>query len=127
VPKPIYKLLIFLKRRPGMSLEEFRAYYEGSHAPLCEKYVVGACRYVRRYVTPLPADGDDQAPEMDFDVITETWFEDKALFDQVVQHAPRAALPPEVLADEERLFDRSRTRYAAVTEYDTEAVAGAVT
>ncbi len=115
--QPVYKLLIFLKRRPGMSREDFRDYYERAHAPLCAKYVVGACRYVRRYATPLPADGG----EMDFDVITEIWFEDRAVFEQVMQFAPRAALPDEVLADEERLFDRTRTRYAAVIEHDSDA------
>jgi len=49
-----YKILLFLKRRPGMTLEAFRDYYENHHAPLCEKYASGVSRYMRRFLIPLP-------------------------------------------------------------------------
>jgi hypothetical protein len=49
-----YKILLFMKRRPGMSVEDFREYYETKHVPLAEKYSSGISRYVRRYVDPQP-------------------------------------------------------------------------
>lgn len=111
----LFKILIFLKRRPGMSRDEFLAYYEGVHSKLCEKYASGASRYVRRYVTPV----DTQAQELDFDVITELWFEDRATFDMVVKFAAKGVIPAEVLEDETRLFDRSKSRFTTVIEYDS--------
>lgn len=114
--KPIYKVLIFLKRRPGMSLEEFREYYEGTHVPLCSKYTTGVSRYVRRYVQPLPNAITGSNEELEFDVITELWLEDRDTFDKVLQYAARGILPQEVIEDEERVFDRRKIRYATVIE-----------
>ena len=53
-PDTSYKILLFMKRRPGMTVEAFRDYYESSHAPLCEKYSAGMKRYIRRYLDPHP-------------------------------------------------------------------------
>lgn len=119
--KPIYKVLLFLKRRPGMSVEDFRSYYETTHVKLCEKYAVGALRYVRRYLDPVGGE------EMPFDVITEIWLEDRAVFEAVCEMTAKNAPPPEVVADEERLFDRTRSRTATVVECesDMDAVARA--
>jgi len=119
VAAQIFKVLIFLKRRPGMSLEAFRDYYENVHAKLGEKYAVNLRRYLRRYVQPLPQAAIGAPAEMSFDVITELWFDDRAVFEQVAQFAPRGELPADVLADEERLFDRSQTRYATVIELES--------
>jgi hypothetical protein len=117
--QPIYKILLFLKRRPGMSTEDFRSYYETTHVKLCEKYAVGALRYVRRYLDPIGG------AEMPFDVITEIWLEDRAVFDAVCEMTARNEPPPEVVADEERLFDRAKSRTCTVIEResDMEAVA----
>lgn len=119
--KPVYKILLFLKRRPGMSVEEFRQYYENNHVKLCEKYAVGARRYVRRFLDPV---GGEELP---FDVITEVWLEDRAVFEAVCELTAKNAPPPEVLEDEMRLFDRSKSRTATVVEYesDMEAIARA--
>jgi len=116
----IFKILIFLKRRPGMSLEAFRDYYEGVHAKIGEKYAAGVRRYVRRYVQPVPHPLPGVTEEMDFDVITELWFDDRAIFENVLNFASRGELPAEVVADEERLFDRSKSRYATVIEIASE-------
>ncbi len=115
-----FKVLIFLKRRPGMSLESFRDYYEGVHSKLCEKYAGAAVRYVRRYVQSLPNGSTGDASEMDFDVVTELWFDDRNSYEAVLQLAARGEMPAEVMADEERLFDRSKIRYATVVEFDSE-------
>jgi hypothetical protein len=109
------KLLIFLKRRPGLSREDFRAYYETHHVPLCLKYMAGVRRYFRRYLEPAPG-----MPEMEADVVTEVWMKDPAALDYVLANAARDQLPPDVLADEQKLFDRSKSRFCAVVECETE-------
>ncbi len=120
VANETYKMLIFLKRRPGMSLEAFRDYYEGVHARLGEKYALGARRYFRRYVQPAPSLVKGANEELEFDVITELWFDDRAVFEKVIEGASRGAVPADVLEDEERLFDRSKSRFAAVIEYESD-------
>jgi uncharacterized protein (TIGR02118 family) len=110
----MHKLLLLLKRRPDISPEAFRAYYEGSHAPLCMKYMAGVDRYVRRYLDPAPG-----TPEPEYDVITEVWFKDRATLDIVLRNAAKDAMPADVIADEARLFDRSKSRFCAVTECET--------
>ena len=61
----------------------------------------------------------DKGHELDFDVITETWFEDRSVFEKVAGYLSRGELPADVLADEERLFDRSKSRFVAVFECDS--------
>lgn len=115
---PIYKIMIFLKRREGLSLEEFRDYYENHHVPLCRQYMTGVTRYVRHYPLPVTSEFGDSA-ELGFDVITELRFADSATFEMVLKYGSRGQLPVDVLADEERLFDRSKTRYTAVLDCET--------
>ncbi len=114
------KLLIFLKRRPGMTLEEFRDYYEGTHMPLCLKYARGVARYFRRYIEHPVDEANGKLNELDYDVVTEIWFEDAAIADAALKFAGRGILPKEVIEDEERLFDRSKNRMVRVTEYETD-------
>jgi hypothetical protein len=109
-----HKLLVFLKRRPGMSREAFRDYYETCHAPLCLKYMAGVERYMRRYLEPAPGMG-----EMDADVVTEIWMRDRAALDYVLATAAQGKLPPDVLEDEYNLFDRAKSRFCAVIECET--------
>ena len=111
-----YKILLFLKRRPGMTLEAFRDYYENHHAPLCAKYSSGLVRYVRRYLEPHPNPDTGASEELPFDVITELWFDDARAFHGTVRHLSTAVMPDEVVEDEKRLFDRARTRMATVVE-----------
>jgi hypothetical protein len=114
-----YKVFIFLKRRPGTTMQEFRDYYENRHVPLCAKYMAGVRRYFRRYVTPMPNAVTGSVAEMDFDVVTELWYDDRATYDKVLEFAGRGVLPAEVIADEERLFDRTKGRFATVVECET--------
>jgi hypothetical protein len=119
----MFKLLIFLKRRPGMSVEAFRDYYERVHSKLGEKYSGGARRYVRRYLEPFPAPLAPGSAELDFDVVTELWYDDRAALEKDLQRSSRADIAREIMADEERLFDRSRIRYAAVLEFESDPAA----
>ncbi|MGB8502487.1 EthD domain-containing protein [Mycobacterium sp.] len=112
--KPVYKVLLFLKRRPGMSMEAFRDYYENTHSKLGEKYSRGLVRYVRRYLDPV---GSEELP---FDVITELWLQDRATAEAIAAHTAKNQPPPEVLEDEKLLFDRSKLRVATVVEFDSE-------
>ena len=114
-----YKILLFMKRRPGMTLEAFQDYYENHHAPLCAKYASGVSRYLRRFLTPHPNPETGATEELQFDVITELWFENEALFRGTVEYLATSIMPDEVVADEKQLFDRSKTRMATIIERES--------
>jgi EthD domain len=119
MPENSYKILLFMKRRPGMTFEAFQDYYENHHAPLCEKYASGISRYLRRFLTPHRNPETGATEELPFDVITELWFEDEAVFRGTVEYLATSIMPDEVVADEKQLFDRSRTRMATVVEHES--------
>ena len=114
-----YKVLLFMKRRPGMSVEAFRDYYETQHAPLCETYTSEVTRYIRRYIDPLPHPETGPFDDPPFDVITELWFEDEAVFKATLAYITTTVMPDEVVADEKNLFDRSSFRIATVVERES--------
>lgn len=119
MPGELHKILIFMKRRPGMTMEAFQAYYEDRHAPLCVKYTSGVSRYLRRFLTPHPNPDNGETGELQFDVITELWFEDEAVFRGTVDYLSTAIMPDEIVEDERRLFDRNTIRMATVVERES--------
>jgi uncharacterized protein (TIGR02118 family) len=119
VSKPVYKILLFMKRRPGMSMEAFIDYYETRHAPLCMKYTQGVSRYIRRFLTAHPNPETGETGELPYDVITELWFDDEATCQGVVQYLSTSIMPDEVVADEKNLFDRPKLRMATVVEFES--------
>lgn len=114
------KFVTLLKRRPGMSRADFIAYYESNHARIGVKYLTGhACRYVRRYVQPVPDPVTGVPDEPEHDVVMEIWFADRAAFDATMARLAEPAVAAEIAADEERLFDRSKHRHFFVEEHES--------
>lgn len=114
-----YKILLFMKRKPGMSMDAFRDYYENHHVPLCLKYTAGLSRYSRRYLEPQPHAETGANEELPYDVITELWFYDEAVFRATVKHLSTTVMTGEIIEDELQLFDRSKSRMATVLECET--------
>jgi hypothetical protein len=114
--KTQYKMLILIKRRPGTSLEEFRDHYEQRHSKFAVEVAaaVGMSRYTRRYLQPI------SGGEFDYDVLTECWFDDRAKFEMVVASMAKGQLSPEIVADEQRFMDRTKTRFFTVVECDSD-------
>ena len=112
------KVMLLMKRRPGLSLAEFIERYETVHVPLAEKHARGLLRYERHYLHPSPTDlYGTEVGEPEYDVLTELWYEDMAAFQKtysgMTRHPERIA---DIVADEEKLFDRSRSRVAFVED-----------
>lgn len=66
------KLFFILRRKPGMSREDFLDYWENTHAPLVRQ-VPGMLRYLQHQVAviPRPEYAQTEAP---VDGIVETWW-----------------------------------------------------
>jgi EthD domain len=122
MPKTYYKILLFMKRRPGMTMEAFQDYYENHHVPLALKYASGISRYMRRFLTPYPNPETGASDELQFDVITELWFEDEATYRGTVNYLSTSIMPDEIVADEKNLFDRTNMRIATVVECESDLV-----
>lgn len=106
-------VLSLLKRRSGMSKADFIAYYEENHRRIGERVLAGhATRYVRRFLTPM--DGEDC--DGDFDVVMEIDFPDAAARDAFFAEIAQPDTLAEIVADEEKLFDRNRMRMFSVEE-----------
>lgn len=112
------KTVGLLKRRQGMSVEAFRAYYESTHRVIGEKYLSGhACKYMRRFLNPASApDTATFGAAEDFDVILEIWYPDQAAYAAASERIAAPDAAAEILADELKLFDREKNRFFTVTE-----------
>ena len=114
-----FKIILFMKRRSGLSVQAFRDYYETRHAPLAERYSQGIKRYIRRYIDPQPHPETGPAVELPFDVITELWFDDEQTFNATLIYLTSTIMPEEITDDEANLFDRSSFRIATVMERES--------
>ena len=119
MPDTTYKILLFMKRRPGMSVDAFRDYYENHHVPLCLKYSQGITRYVRRYLDPQRHAESGACDELPYDVVTELWFDDEATYKGTVGYLASTEMSEEIVTDEANLFDRATMRMATVVECET--------
>ncbi len=118
-----YKILLFMTRKPGMSTQDFRHYYETRHAPLAERYSQGVRRYIRRYIDRHPHPETGEWPDGP-DVITELWFDDEKTYRGTLAYITTSLMPEEIVADEHNLFDRSAFRIATVVECESTGMGG---
>lgn len=117
----MFKVVALLKRRPGMSMEEFKDYYERVHLPLGAQYLKGnAIQHMRRFLTPMPSPVSGEIPDSDCDAIMEMWFENREQFEQAMKPFQEPGLAARIVADEANLFDRDRIRMFFVEEHVTD-------
>ena len=85
----MYKIVMLIKKRPGMSREEFMNYYDNHHVPLLHKTLTkGAAVHRRNFVVPMkdiasPDNLNAEAP--DYDVISEVFYEDLETLQSVMR------------------------------------------
>ncbi|WP_144097451.1 EthD domain-containing protein [Croceicoccus sediminis] len=114
------KIVALLKRRPGMSLEEFRDYYENVHLPIgALRFKGNAISHHRRYLTPIPGP-DGVGHEADYDVIMEMWFEDRAQLEAAMQVMQEPELAERIAGDVPNFLDRADNPMFFVEEHVTD-------
>jgi uncharacterized protein (TIGR02118 family) len=109
------KLVFCVRRHPSMSLEQFKRYWSGRHAPLVVKYA--AALNIRRYVQAHTVEHDLNGlmararglREQPYDGVGEVWLESvEDLYAATATEAGRAAYQ-ELLADEAKFIDFERS------------------
>ena len=101
------KLMIFLKRKPGISFEQFRDYYETRHLPLADGFFGHLFKsYTRNYLTPGDTIGpDQQMVQNEYDCITELVFHDADGYEQLRKIAANPAVINALSADRAHFMD----------------------
>ena len=109
-----------MKRRPGMTVAEFRSHYEERHRLIGEKYLRGyASRYLRRYINPT-RDRDGELREPEYDVFLEIWYPDERTMAACSKRLGSAQARKEISEDEARLFDLTSMRSYLVEEFESD-------
>ncbi len=96
----MFKVIELLKRKPGMSVEDFQHYWRYRHGPLVTK-----SPEVRRYVQSSALLQGYRKGELLFDGIGETWFDSSDAYEAWRNDRASSA----ILSDQADFVDRSRT------------------
>lgn len=113
---PAVKIIALLKRKPGLSMEDFIHYYETKHAPLVLKIAPHIMDYRRNYVNGDAAMAALGGIAADCDVITEAWFATKEDFEKFSAAGARPENRDIIIRDELNFLDRSSIRLFVVEE-----------
>ena len=105
-------LILLLKRKRGMSREDFRHHYETSHVARAKKYLGHLFYdYKRHYVkATMTLDGDgvtmSEKNDAGYDAITNIVFRDEAAYEEFMWIYSLPDVNADLSADEERFLDR---------------------
>lgn len=111
------KIIYFLKRKNGITHEQFREIYESSHVLLAKKYIGHLLHdYIRNYPTfalknpsNIP-EGTEPIPyDIGYDCITEMHVPDQAAVDEMTRIFNDPDINPILVEDELRFLERDET------------------
>jgi len=113
------KLIALIFKQPQLSAEAFRAYYEANHAPLVRRLLPMIGRYTRSY---LPAEPETPGREdlVNFDVLTELWFESDADLEAFWKRIREPEVIAAIREDESHFLISDRTVMYTVIEAGTD-------
>ena len=108
------KLIVMLKKRRDISVQDFVRHYEQIHAPLGLGLMPSVVRYTRKY---LESRGSKASYSVDdaFDVVTEVWFSSRDDYENSMDAIRTSAGAAQLIEDEHKIFDREATRYYLIT------------
>lgn len=108
------KLMLHVRRKEGLTREEFRQYYESTHAPLASGVMATCKKYVRNFVIEEPHGTQG------FDCVTEFWFDIDGPFSEATGRLTDAAQAALLAEDEARFMDRDSMRIVIVEEAESD-------
>jgi uncharacterized protein (TIGR02118 family) len=113
----MFKVIVLIARKAGLSREDFMHHYETVHVPLVRKLVPQLVEYRRNYVDPAEMVVMPGAATPDFDSVTEMWFRDRAGYEELTT-LNADPVKGALLAEDAALFlDAAMTRMFVVGEH----------
>ena len=109
------KILAFLTKKEGIETQAFIDHYEENHVPLIRSLAPTPIVYKRNFLVRGDAI-NKEAQDINFDVVTELVFPDRAAY---LAWTAQLSLPgsgEQVVGDEMKFLNRSRTRAYVVEE-----------
>jgi hypothetical protein len=118
----LFKQVCFFKKRPDMTLEQFKDYYENGHSKLAKKigapFLPGAIRYVRRYLKPERNPITWEIHDPGYDCIMEIWWKNREDFDKAMVGVHDPKFLDKRMEDEKKLFASHSNPVVSVQELD---------
>lgn len=114
------KLVILIKKKKGMSREDFIHHYETSHSIIGRRLTGHLMqKYVRNYPKTLMAyQPEENSVDDSYDAVTEVWFKDQVDADEFARIINIPENNKLILDDEEKFQERKDTRLLLVDEVD---------
>jgi hypothetical protein len=121
----MFKQVVFFKKRPDMTMEQFIDYYENMHSKLAQRLglnpsLPNAQRYVRRYLTVEKNPLTHEVIEPGYECIMEIWWNNREEYERAMKGL---SADPEILKfrleDERKLFATNSNPVCSVVEYDS--------
>jgi EthD domain len=104
------RIMALLKRKAGMSMDDFIDYYETRHALLGQTYLVNARAYRRHYLHPVAYPLSGEMADSVYDVITEVCYDTEEEYQQDMATLGSPGVSKIMAEDEDNLFDTTQNR-----------------
>lgn len=104
------KVMTLLKKKAGLTQEEFSQYWKETHGVLVAKTIPGVKRYVQNHVIKLPG-----GREPSFDGVAELWYENMESWQKSAEWylSDKGKI---IRDDEEKFIDKSKMAFIVVEE-----------
>jgi translation initiation factor 2B subunit (eIF-2B alpha/beta/delta family) len=118
------KQIVFLRKRPELTMDEFMDYYENQHSQLSKRMgrspsLPNAQRYVRRYLVPEKNPITGEVLDPGYDCIMEIWWNSGEDFENSQRVIADPERLPAIKADEAHLFASHSNPVCTVIERDS--------
>ena len=118
------KQVVFLKKRPELTMEQFMDYYENQHSQLSKRLgtkpaLPNAQRYVRRYITPEKNPLTGEVLDSGYHCIMEIWWNTREDFEAAMKGLGDPAFLQARMEDERKLFATNSNPVCTVEESDS--------
>lgn len=104
------KVIALIKRKPGLTDEEFYRYWKEKHGPLAAKVIPGLTKYIQNHPVRLPG------VEYEWDGFVENWFDSLEAYQRMMtwRESDEARV---LIDDEDRFVERSKLDIYLVEEH----------
>ena len=111
------KIIILMKKRDGMSRDDFQAHYENNHAALGRKYLGHLFeKYVRNYPMDKLETTDGETNSVD--CVTEIWLKDAEALEEMQEIISKPEVRATLEADEKLFQNKAESQFLIVEEVE---------